>query len=358
MTTIDPSLAAFDRPDHLGGALQQGLPRPMNPKLTWGLILTFLLGGITGGIVPTLILPKRFRDFATAEQLQFWHLAEWLRLQTGDTEAAVATEAARRVSPGVSLRWASLAFVIVAIGIACTALPHNGPLSRRWFALTLPQLDLDDFKLPNRAWAFDQHGYNWHDDRSGGSGSEVRRDSPQFVPDGEGPSGQWFGVYHPGESDPGSAPRILIPNGNSGGSETSDEILAESRPQMISPDLVNAFALAMSGAALCWLIEINAHISRVRRFVGAFNKLSGRYGVGPVRPPGLHLGLRPLWLLGAAAMCALGGFWALPMMLAAGAHRRYIRGTSLRLRSDLARRQREVLFAQASGVAQSRHPPT
>jgi hypothetical protein len=102
----------------------------------------------------------------------------------------------------------------------------------------------------------------------------------------------------------------------------------------------------MSGAALCWLIEINAHIARVRRFVGAFNQLSGRYGVGAVRPPGMQLGLRPLWILGAAATCALGGFWAAPVMLAAAAHRRYIRSTSLRLRSDLARRQREVLLAR------------
>jgi len=329
MTTFDPSLAAFDRPDQLGGALQQGLPRPMNPKLTWGVILTFFLGGITGGIVPIVCLSKRFGDFATAEQLQFWHLAEWLRLQTGDSEAASATVAAKRVTPGNTLRLASMAFIAVAIGIACTALPHNGSLLPRWFALTLPQLNLADFKMPEKDSSLDGRGFSWFYDERHHRGGEFYLVPQSHWGDSEQQSSHF---YHPDEQ--------------TGDDASSPAGIATARPPLVSPDLVNAFALAMSGAALCWLIEINAHIGRVRRFIGAFNQLSGRYGVGPVRSPGLHLGIRPLWLLGAAAMCALGGFWAAPMMLAAAAHRRYIKRTSLRLRSNLARRQREVLLAK------------
>jgi hypothetical protein len=327
MTTFDPSLAALDRPDQLGGALQQGLPRPMSPSLTWSLIQTFFLGGITGGIVPIFLLPKRFHDFAVAEQLQFWHLAEWLRLQTGDSEASAATEAAKRVTPGFGLRLASLAFLFVAIGIACTALPHNGKLVPNWFALTLPQLQLPQ-KLPIpevRSWSKTEDRHNhWFAD---GSTHYLEHDEhhifPQRIPD------EW------------DRPRDVSPDDGA-----SNDAVASERSPPIATDLVNAFTLAISGAALCWLIEINTHIGRVRRFVGAFNQLSGRYGVGSVRLPGMQLGLRPLWLLGAAATCVLGGYWAVPVMLAAAAHRRYIRSTSLRLRSDLARRQRDVLLAR------------
>ena len=162
MTTFDPSLAAFDRTDQLGGALQQGLPRPMNPNLTWGLIRTFFLGGISGGIIPTIFLPRRFHNFAMAEQLQYWHLAEWLRLQTGDTEAAAATQAAKRVTPGMALRFASLAFVVLAIGIACSAIPRSGKFVPHWFALTLPQ-----FVFPEKS-SFGDRASTWREDWRGG----------------------------------------------------------------------------------------------------------------------------------------------------------------------------------------------
>jgi hypothetical protein len=344
MTTFDPSFAALDRPDHLGGALQQGLPRPMNPKLTWGLIRTFLLAGISGGIVPTVFLARRLRDFAKAEQLQFWHLTEWLRLQTGDSQATAAGEAAQRVMPGMGLRGASLAFVAVAIGIACTALPHNGALVPRWFALTLPQL-----RLPEKTSSFEALGRHWQRDRRG--------DAPDFFEQDRrhdfDAARQWSHIYHPDETDPAGQrrwnddqPDNPAENWRNPDDSAADGSVAAVPVPLISPDLSHAFALAMSGAALCWLIEINSHIARVRRFVGAFNQLSNRYGVGPVRAPGLHLGIRPLWLLGAAALCALGGFWAVPVMLAGAAHRRYIKSTSLRLRSDLARRQRDVLLAK------------
>jgi hypothetical protein len=340
MTTLDPTLASFDRPDHLGGALQQGLPRPMNAKLTWSLIRTFFLGGITGGILPIFLLPGRFTDFAKAEQLQFWHLAEWLRLQTGDTNAVLATDAAKRLIPGAALRMASIAFLIVAFGIAANAINGNSKaVVPTWFALTLP-----DLQLPSKS-AFDRE-HQWRHENDwfgGGQNRYLPHDShhifPQAAPD------QWFHLYHNGQDNSGDRP---WDNG------TSDDAIATARAAPVSADLIHAFALAIGGGALCWLIEVNAHIGRVRRFVGAFNQLSEQYGVGPIRAPGLHLGLRPLWILGAAAFCALGAFWAAPMMLAAAAHRRYIRNTSLRLRSDLARRQREVLLAKRPTI----HVPT
>jgi hypothetical protein len=343
MTTLDPTLAAFDRPDHLGGALQQGLPRPMNPKLTWTLLRTFFLGGITGGILPILLLPGRFADFAKAEQLQYWHLAEWLRLQTGDANAVLATDAAKRLIPGAGLRIASILFLLAAIGIAATAIPRNAAAVPTWLALTFPNLQSP------QSFAFDsQHRFrrttDWFSDNEN---RYLPHDSHRIYPEqypGQPPD-QWDHTYHYGDDN---APDRNWDN------RPSAVATAAPRAASVSADLIHAFALAVGGAALCWLIEVNAHIARVRRFVGAFNELSGQYGVGPIRPPGVHLGLRPFWILGAAGLCALGAFWAAPMMLAAAAHRRYIRNTSLRLRSDLARRQREVLLAKRPTI----HVPT
>jgi hypothetical protein len=234
----------------------------------------------------------------------------------------------------------SIAFVVVAIGIACTAIPHNGPVVPRWLALTLPDLQLP---LPNLESILHRpilHRDAWDDD---GSGTHFRYRSDHSFSDES--AAQWRRIYHPGKEIPPATPDDFVDDnsGDSGAFATADGPL-------VSRDLINAFALAMSGAGLCWLIEVNTHIGRVRRFVGAFNQLSSRYGVGPVRPPGLHLGIRPLWILGAAATCALGGFWAVPVMLAGSAHRRYIRATSQRLRSDLARRQREVLLAKRPAI--------
>jgi hypothetical protein len=353
MTTFDPSISAHDHPDHLSGALQQGLPRPMHAKLTWSVVRTFLLGGITGGIVPVYFLPKRFRDFAKAEQLQFWHLAEWLRLQTGDTEAAAATDAAKRVMPGRALRLASLAFLIVAIGIACTALQHTGPLVPRWLDLTLPEVRLaklqaEELRLKHDAVLLEERHRPSFDNEHRFPGSNSYFYSPSSP---DNPQKQWRKIYRSDDQRLYSTDNNTRYSDNSTDNSTGDDASSDTgiptgRASTIAPDLTNAFALAMGGAALCWLIEINTHVARVRRFVGAFNQLSGRYGVGAVRPPGVQLGLRPLWILGAAATCALGGFWAAPVMLAAAAQRRYIKSTSQRLRTDLARRQRDVLLAR------------
>ena len=81
MTAISPNFAPVQRTDQLGSALQQGLPRPLNPKLSWTLLHTLIAGGLTGGIAPLLVLPGRFKDFVQSEQMQYWHLAEWMRLQ-------------------------------------------------------------------------------------------------------------------------------------------------------------------------------------------------------------------------------------------------------------------------------------
>ena len=97
-------------------------------------------------------------------------------------------------------------------------------------------------------------------------------------------------------------------------------------------------------------MQINGHIARAKKFVAAFNHASGRFGVGPVHPPGWNIGIRPVWLVSGMVLASIGGYWAIPMMLAAAAQRSYIFRTTRRLRSDLARRQRDVLLAQRPPV--------
>jgi hypothetical protein len=332
MTTLDPTIATLDRPDQLGGALQQVLPRPMNPKLTWSVIRTFILAAISGGILPLVLLGRRLNDFEKAEQFQIWHLAEWLRVQTGDAQAAVASAAAHRVMPGMALRFMSLAFVMLAIGIGITGLRQDRRWLQAWFDLTLPNLRAGErarqleLRVRERAERYPAFGGASRDEWG-------HRSSDYFYsPPSSGPQAQWHEFYS---------------SGNVPASSTAppDRIDLNAFSPVAAPDLVHAFALAITGASLCWLIELNAHIGRVRRFVLAFNQLSGNYGVGPVRAPGWHLGLRPLWLLAGLTLCWAGGFWGMPLMLAAGAHRRYIKSTSQRLRQDLARRHRDVLLA-------------
>jgi hypothetical protein len=79
---IEPAHA----PDSLSLAVVAALTRKMNPRLTFGPIKTLVLGMITGGLIPLLVLPKRFRDFVIGEQTQLWHFAEWLRLQFPSSE--------------------------------------------------------------------------------------------------------------------------------------------------------------------------------------------------------------------------------------------------------------------------------
>ena len=223
------------------------------------------------------------------------------------------------------MRWLSVVFLIAAMGIGWTAIRKQGAPLKEWIALILPRVDYNSFaQIRSR--------------RDVGS----RRDDPS-------PAEGWWHIYHPDQHHVRleRRERYVVPAVPDVEDSPSFDAASDSHATLPAPpDLVHAFALAMTGAALCWLIQVNSHIGRVRRFVGTFNQLSGGYGVGPIRPPGLHLGIRPLWILGAVAICALGGYWAAPVMLAGAAQRRYVRTTSQRLRSDLARRQREVLLRQ------------
>ena len=94
-TPTHTNLEPPDRPDNLSAAVLHSLSRPIYGRITWGPLESFFLGGITFGIFPLISWPKAFGRFVVAEQQQFWHLLEWLRIRTGDEEAARLRDSVR-----------------------------------------------------------------------------------------------------------------------------------------------------------------------------------------------------------------------------------------------------------------------
>jgi hypothetical protein len=98
MSAFSPTYSTLEppqRPDNLSSAVLHSLSRPIFGKVAWGVIPSFILGAITFGILPLISWPRRFGRFVVAEQQQFWHLVEWLRIRTGDEEAAKLRDSVR-----------------------------------------------------------------------------------------------------------------------------------------------------------------------------------------------------------------------------------------------------------------------
>jgi len=82
----------------------------------WGAIKTAILAAISFGILPLLLWPRRFADFASVEQQQLWQLAEWLRLRTGRPEAIRLRDSTMALAPR-SRSWIfAMVLAVVAAG--------------------------------------------------------------------------------------------------------------------------------------------------------------------------------------------------------------------------------------------------
>lgn len=113
--TLEPK----ERPDNLSAAVLHSLSRAIFGHLWWGPFFSFFTGAVTFGIMPLVCWPKKFGRFVVAEQQQFWHLVEWLRIRTGDEEAAKLRDSVRQTG-SIPTMWivpvamlAVLAFVFV-----------------------------------------------------------------------------------------------------------------------------------------------------------------------------------------------------------------------------------------------------
>jgi hypothetical protein len=83
------------RPDDLPAAVLHSLSRPVY-RLAWGPLKTVILGGLSFGILPLISWPRKFSRYVLGEQRQLWHLAEWLRIRTGDEDAAAIRDSVRQ----------------------------------------------------------------------------------------------------------------------------------------------------------------------------------------------------------------------------------------------------------------------
>src|SRR5947209_12084177 len=79
MTTTSSQPHPLDGVDDLGEAVLQGLARPIGYKQSPTAVRTFVSGLISFGFAPILRWQTRFRQYATVEQQQLWHLADWVR---------------------------------------------------------------------------------------------------------------------------------------------------------------------------------------------------------------------------------------------------------------------------------------
>jgi hypothetical protein len=138
MSTFTPTQWTFDppaRPDQLSSAVLQSLGRPILGKLAWGPIKSLVLGGLTFGILPLLAWPRKFNRFVVAEQQQLWHLTEWLRVNTGDEQAAKVRDSVRSAGPVPTL-W--LVPVVMLVILAVNFLPwvgvHEANVDRIFYA--------------------------------------------------------------------------------------------------------------------------------------------------------------------------------------------------------------------------------
>jgi hypothetical protein len=116
MSTFTPTqwtLEPADRPDLLSGAVLNSLSRPASKIRAWGPLSTLVLGGFSFGILPLLFWPRRFANFVVAEQRQLWHLAEWLRVRSGDAEAQKVRDSIRDGGSPATLKLIPLAVVAV-----------------------------------------------------------------------------------------------------------------------------------------------------------------------------------------------------------------------------------------------------
>jgi hypothetical protein len=110
-----PNLGA----DTLGGAVLRTLTRSGTYGFSSGVLKSMFVGALTLGFLPVVEWTRQFRAFARFERQQLWHLAEWLRLQTGRPEAAALQDVAQRVrwrpELGISAVAASAAVLVTLV---------------------------------------------------------------------------------------------------------------------------------------------------------------------------------------------------------------------------------------------------
>jgi hypothetical protein len=109
--TLEPNT----RPDHLSSAILHSLSRRVL-GLTWGPLKTLVLGGISFGILPLIVWPRKFARFIAFERQQLWHLVEWLRIRTGEDETAALRDSVRSTG-AIPTLWIVPVIMFIILGV-------------------------------------------------------------------------------------------------------------------------------------------------------------------------------------------------------------------------------------------------
>jgi hypothetical protein len=114
--TILVSTPARQEPDVLAGSVLASLTRPLYYKLSWGPLRSVILGALTLGILPVVLIPRWMRNIVAQHEQQLWHLAEWLRVQTADPDTAELQKSAEQIRYSPLIAMLTYAAVLVAVG--------------------------------------------------------------------------------------------------------------------------------------------------------------------------------------------------------------------------------------------------
>lgn len=115
-----------DPPDYLSNAVLQSLSRPPLERHSWGAFATFLLGGLSFGILPLLWAMRRHKQAILTERDQLHHLSEWMKLQCGEN-AHPLTKSPEEIDRGIRLAYLiAIVSAFFALWIVVSHLTRGG----------------------------------------------------------------------------------------------------------------------------------------------------------------------------------------------------------------------------------------
>src|SRR5262245_52950067 len=86
VSTFTPTSIRFDppgTPDYLGSGVLKAFARPQPAFVSWGFLKTLILGLITCGIAPILLLPKRLRWYTAGQLANLEYARQWIEERLG-----------------------------------------------------------------------------------------------------------------------------------------------------------------------------------------------------------------------------------------------------------------------------------
>lgn len=107
-----------NEPDLLAGAVHDSLTRKLYYKLSWSVGLTLIMSILTAGLAPMIAMLTWLRGVIAQHEQQLWHLAEWIRIQTGDPDALALQQSASEIRFRPALAGVTvLGLILAAVGL-------------------------------------------------------------------------------------------------------------------------------------------------------------------------------------------------------------------------------------------------